>query len=105
MKNSEITDPLFLEAVEAIDSGNLKHLESLLIKHPRLIRNRLNYPVDEYFQHPYLLWFVADNPIRIDKLPPNIMELARLLITAVCIDSGLSFGKETGGLKFLLTYL
>ncbi|MEP7108293.1 MAG: ankyrin repeat domain-containing protein [Ferruginibacter sp.] len=83
MKNSEITDSLFLEAVESIDSGNTTLLESLLAKNPRLVNGRLSHPGGDYFQHPYLLWFVADNPIRIGKLPPNIMDISRLLIQAV----------------------
>ncbi|HEY4327051.1 MAG TPA: ankyrin repeat domain-containing protein [Mucilaginibacter sp.] len=83
MNNSEITDPLFLETVEAIDSGDTEHLESLVTKHPRLIVDRLDHPVEGYFRNPYLLWFVADNPIRIDKLPPNITEITSFLITAV----------------------
>jgi len=83
MKNADISDPLFLEAVEAIDCGDEVLLERLLENSPRLIRERLSYPVEGYFQHPYLLWFVAYNPIRIDKLPPNIVDLTRLIIRFV----------------------
>ncbi len=83
MKNSEITDPLFREAVEAIDSGSMTALEGLLAAHPELVQDRLNYPNGGYFKEPYLLWFVADNPIRIDRLPGNIEEVTRLLIQAV----------------------
>ncbi|MEO6981033.1 MAG: ankyrin repeat domain-containing protein, partial [Mucilaginibacter sp.] len=43
----------------------------------------LNYPSGNYFDSPYLLWFVADNPIRNEKLPVNIVEVAALLITEV----------------------
>jgi len=83
MKNSEISDPLFRQAVEAIDAGDLPALESLLNEHPELVRNRLNYPEGAYFKDPYLLWFVADNPIRNEKLPPNIVAITRFLIDAV----------------------
>jgi hypothetical protein len=80
MKNAEITDPLFREAVEAIDAGDITLLKKLLTLHPKLATDRLAYPNGQYFRDPYLLWFVADNPIRIDKLPPNIVAVSRLLI-------------------------
>ncbi len=38
MKNEDIKDPLFREAVEAIDSGNLPALEALLNSHPFTMR-------------------------------------------------------------------
>jgi len=80
MNNSEITDTLFREAVEAIDAGNIVLLENLLMENPRLVHDHLDYPVDGYFRNPYLLWFVADNPIRHEKLPSNIVEVTRLII-------------------------
>jgi len=82
MNKADITDPLFRKAVEAIDSGNLLSLEQLLITNPNLINKRLDNPTEGYFKHPYLLWFVADNPIRHDKLPANIVDITRLLIHA-----------------------
>ncbi|HMH20147.1 MAG TPA: ankyrin repeat domain-containing protein [Puia sp.] len=83
MKNAEIGDPLFREAVEAIDAGDTTKLESLLVGHPELVRDRLDYPSGAYFKDPWLLYFVADNPIRADRLPENIVEVTRLLIGAV----------------------
>ncbi|MDN5289097.1 MAG: ankyrin repeat protein [Mucilaginibacter sp.] len=97
MKNSEIKDPLFREAVEAIDSGDITVLKDLLAKHPNLIQDRLDYPIEGYFKNPYLLWFVADNPIRIDKLPSNIVEITQLLVEAVK-------RKASGGLQEQLDY-
>ncbi|HZJ61661.1 MAG TPA: ankyrin repeat domain-containing protein, partial [Chitinophagaceae bacterium] len=44
-----------------------------------------------YFQYPYLLWFVADNPIRNERLPANITEVTRILIDAVRQNAGESF--------------
>jgi hypothetical protein len=81
--NVEISDPLFREAVEAIDSGDISTLENMLRAYPSLVRDRLYYPEDGYFKNPCLLWFVADNPIRMGKLPANIVEITRLLINAV----------------------
>ncbi|PWU03534.1 MAG: hypothetical protein C5B52_03185 [Bacteroidetes bacterium] len=80
MNNSEIADPLFRRAVEAIDSGNIALLQEILESNPKIVSQRLDTPANGYFQHPYLIWFVADNPIRHEKLPANIVEITRLLI-------------------------
>lgn len=81
MKNADITDPVFREAVEAIDTGNAERLQQLLNSRPGLVGERLAHPTEGYFAHPYLLWFVADNPIRHEKLPANITAITGLLIT------------------------
>jgi hypothetical protein len=83
MKNSDSTDTLFQRAVEAIDSGNIKVLEGLITEYPSLVKERLQTTEDGYFKDPYLIWFVADNPIRNDKLPPNIVAVTRLLVDTV----------------------
>jgi peptide-methionine (S)-S-oxide reductase len=83
MKNEEIKDPVFRMAVEAIDTGNSQMLSELLRDHPHLVKDRLDYPVPGYFSNPYLIWFVADNPIRHEKLPGNIIEVTRMLIESV----------------------
>ena len=84
MKNSDIADSLFSEAVEAIDSGNMIALKNLLETNPELIIKRLDTPnEDGYFKNPFLLWFVADNPIRHEKLPPNIVEITQAIIDAL----------------------
>ena len=80
MNTSDITNPLFREAVTAIDSGNIILLERLMKQHPQLVNERANTPEDGYFAHPYLLWFVADNPIRHKKLPATIAGITSLLI-------------------------
>lgn len=91
MNNSEITDPLFRNAVKAIDSGNISLLEKLLQDDPKLISKRLDVPTEGYFQHPYLLWFVADNPIRHERLPANIVHITRLLVDAARQNANESF--------------
>ncbi len=83
MKNEEISDPLFREAVEAIDAGHLTELRKLVENNPRLVSERLNYPREGYFQNPYLLWFIADNPIRKERLPGNIVDVTKFLIDQV----------------------
>jgi peptide-methionine (S)-S-oxide reductase len=83
MKNSGITYKLFQHAVEAIDSGNITVLEGLITEYPSLVKERLQTTEGGYFKDPYLIWFVADNPIRNAKLPPNIVAVTRLLIDAI----------------------
>jgi hypothetical protein len=65
----------FREAVSAIDTGDVAKLERLLAEKPALVRERLASPgawlrdkvggvLDGFFQRPYLLWFVAEDPVR-----------------------------------------
>jgi peptide-methionine (S)-S-oxide reductase len=77
----EIPDPLVREAVSAIDRGDVTALESLLAEHPRLVRDRIDCG-DGYFRQPYLLWFVAENPVRNAKLPKNIAQVTRAILQA-----------------------
>ncbi|HKI05793.1 MAG TPA: ankyrin repeat domain-containing protein [Thermoanaerobaculia bacterium] len=81
MEDLEIPDPLFREAVSAIDAGDVSALERLLATHPELVRDRIDYG-EGYFRQPYLLWFVAENPIRNGKLPENIAEVTRAILAA-----------------------
>ena len=88
-----LLDSLFCEAVTAIDTGDVATLERLLAEHPRLLRDRLKAPgawlrdkVDRalkgFFKNPYLLWFVAEDPLRNGKLPGNIAQVTRTIIEA-----------------------
>lgn len=84
MKTSDIADPLFRQSVEAIDSGDVASLRRLLDANPDIAVERLNTPNEKgYFESPYLLWFVADNPIRHNKLPHNIVEVTKVVIDAL----------------------
>lgn len=93
VNSSDLLDPLFREAVTAIDAGDMATLERLMAKHPRLLRDRLDTPgawlrdnvggaLDGFFQKPYLLWFVAEDPVRNGKLPRNIARVTRAIIQA-----------------------
>lgn len=84
-------DALFREAVAAIDAGNVSKLEGLLAANPDLARKRLESPgswlrdivgnaLDDFFRQPYLLWFVAEDPVRNNKLPRNIAHAASTII-------------------------
>lgn len=77
----EIPVPMFREAVSALDAGDVRALEHLLAAHPELVRDRLDYG-EGYFRQPYLLWFVAENPIRNGRLPRNIAQVTRAIVAA-----------------------
>ena len=86
-------DSLFHEAVTAIDAGDLTTLERLIAEHPNLLRDRLDAPgswlrdkvgdaLNRFFAKPYLLWFVAEDPVRNGTLPKNIAQLTNAIIEA-----------------------
>ena len=86
-------DTLFRQAVSAIDAGDIPALERRLNEHPGLVGERLDAPgawlrdqvgraLDGFFARPYLLWFVAEDPVRTGTLPANIADVARTLIVA-----------------------
>lgn len=94
MDNSDIKDPLFLEAVEAIDAGKIPSLQNILKENPELISKRLDIPTDGYFEHPYLMWFVADNPIRHEKLPRNIVDITKVLMESAKKNATESYQRQ-----------
>jgi len=78
-----IADPVFRDAVAAIQSGDAAGLAALLDAHPRLLRERAVEPdigPRGYFSDPKLFWFIANNPTLVDRSPANIVEIARLMI-------------------------
>jgi ankyrin repeat protein len=101
MKRPRSLDQRFQEAVAAIDAGDVATLERLLADDPQLVRDRLAKPgawlrdkvggaLKGFFRRPYLLWFVAEDPVRNGTLPSNIAAVARTIIAAaerVRVDS------------------
>jgi peptide-methionine (S)-S-oxide reductase len=86
-------DSRFREAVSAIDAGDVAAVERMLREMPSLAVERLESPgawlrdavgkaLDGFFERPYLLWFVAEDPVRNGKLPANIAAVARTIIDA-----------------------
>jgi hypothetical protein len=71
-----IRDTIFADAVAAIDAGDVARLDSLITQHDYVVRDRLRTEEPGYFADPYLLWFVAGNPIRNPRLPANIVTVA-----------------------------
>lgn len=93
MTKSAAFENEFRQAVAAIDEGNAAALEHLLAEHPELACQRLEQPgawlreqvgdaLDGFFNRPYLLWFVAEDPVRNGTLPANIADVARIIIAA-----------------------
>jgi peptide-methionine (S)-S-oxide reductase len=72
----------FTAALAALDAGDVATLERLLRENPSLATERRDSPADGFFARPYLLWFVAEDPVRAGKLPPNIPEVARVILRA-----------------------
>ena len=84
-------DPIFIQAVQAIDAGNAAALATLLQEHPRLVQERLDNHEEGYFKNPYLMWFVADNPIRHECLPENAVEITQMILKAARVSAGKDF--------------
>ena len=91
--DSNLFDARFREAVSAIDNGDVAAVERLVAANPALVRDRLESPgawlrdvvgkaLDGFFRRPYLLWFVAEDPVRNGRLPRNIATVARAIINA-----------------------
>jgi hypothetical protein len=80
--HERIADPLFRQALDFLDRGDVARLRVLLIQHPALISQRVAFEGENYFRNPTLLEFVAENPVRRGTLPPNIVEIATLLLDA-----------------------
>lgn len=93
MKVQQTLDDLFRQAVEAIEAGDLQKLNRLLADHPRLAHERLTEPgqwlrdqvgdaLEGFFKNPYLLWFVAEDPVRHRRLPSTIVDIANAIVDA-----------------------
>jgi hypothetical protein len=93
MIDSDHVDKLFREAVSAIDAGEVETLQRLIAEYPLLVSVRLESPgpwlrervgpaLDGFFGRPFLLWFVAEDPVRNGRLPVNIAEVVRVITRA-----------------------
>ncbi len=80
--HERIEDPLFRQAIDLLDAGDEDGLRGLLQAHPGVAKQRVTLEGGNYFTNPSLLEFVAENPIRHDTLPPNIVEIARIILEA-----------------------
>lgn len=79
----DISDVDFRRAVELIDSGDVEALRAFVDTRPRLLSDTADEYgslAGEYFAHPKLLWFVAENPVRNGRLPSNIVAVTTALV-------------------------
>jgi len=80
-----VKDPNFKAALRAMEAGDLEGVKRILAEHPYLATARAEeegWFAGPYFKHPYLLEFVAENPIRTGKLPGNICAIAQVVVDA-----------------------
>lgn len=93
LDDSASFDARMRSAVAALDAGDVDTLARLIAEHPALVHQRLASPgpwlrdvvgraLDDFFLRPYLLWFVAEDPVRNGRLPANIADVARTIIEA-----------------------
>jgi hypothetical protein len=80
--HERIDDPVFRRAVDLIDGGDATGLRLHLKQHPKLARQRIDFEGWNYFHHPALLEFIAENPVRHGKMPQNIVEIAEVILEA-----------------------
>jgi Ankyrin repeats (3 copies) len=80
--HERIEDPIFRRAVNLIDSGDISGLSLLLKENPSLIHQRVLFEGGNYFRNPGLLEFIAENPVRHGTLPPNIIDVAIIILEA-----------------------
>lgn len=80
--HERIDDPVFRHAVDLIDAGDVAGLRQHLKQHPELVHQRLDFEGWNYFHHPALLEFIAENPVRRGTLPKSIEEIAQVILDA-----------------------
>ncbi len=80
--HERIGDRAFRKAVDLLDAGDADGLRAYLAEHPQLARRHVRFEAQNYFTNPALLEFVAENPTRRGSLPPNIVEIARIILDA-----------------------
>ena len=90
LHHERITDRRFRHAVDLLDDGDVDGLRQLLADGPALATQRVQFEGGNYFRDPSLLEFVAENPVRHDGLPPNIVDVARTILDAGARSDGRS---------------
>lgn len=82
LHHERIKDPFFRRAIDLLDAGEEAGLRAHLSANPTLARQHVHFEGENYFRNPTLLDFIAENPIRHAKLPPNIVQIARIILDA-----------------------
>ena len=94
--------PEFREAVDCLDSGDAGRLTQLLSLRPDIVTERPRCG-EGYFKDPYLLWFVAGNPVREERLAGNILEMTRSILGAARRHAAESFQDQVDYTLSLVT--
>jgi ankyrin repeat protein len=101
LDRSIIHDPSFKAAVSAIQRGDTAKLARLLEAEPRLLRERILGPEcyreatrPQYFRDPKLFWFIANNPTLAKRMPDNMIEVARLMMSHGVDRADLDYARE-----------
>jgi peptide-methionine (S)-S-oxide reductase len=96
-----ISDPSFRAAVDAIHAGDVAALAALLDAEPQVLRERATSPDvyrrtprHQYFLDPKLLWFVANNPTLVERMPANIADIARTIVERGADQADLDYTLE-----------
>lgn len=93
--------PRFDAALAALDAGDVGRLRSLIAADASLVHARTNLePPYGYFTGATLLHHVAGNPGRDNRLPANIVDVARLLLDSGADVNSLTFGPSPSNSKF-----
>jgi hypothetical protein len=80
--HERIEDAALRRAVDLLDSGDTEGLRLHLKEHPNLTHQHALFEGGNYFQTPTLLEFISENPVRNGTLPDNIVEIAKVIISA-----------------------
>jgi len=88
--HERIEDATFRRAVDLLDAGDAAGLRAYLNQHPNLVRQRVVFEGGNYFRNPTLLEFAAENPVRRGKLPHNILEVVKVILSAGVEPSALN---------------
>jgi peptide-methionine (S)-S-oxide reductase len=86
LDRDKIVDPAFRDAVRAIHAGDPTTLARVLDTNADLLQRRNVGPEafraakrNDYFRDPKLFWYIANNPTSIERLPANIVDVARVM--------------------------
>src|SRR6516164_3598084 len=85
-----IEDAVFRQAVALLDAGDAAGLRAHLRMYPHLVHQRVAFEGGNYFRNPTLLEFVAENPVRHDILPLNIVQIAKVILDVGVEQSALN---------------
>lgn len=94
LTSNAIEDFSFQQAVMAMDKGDVGSLEKILTGDSTLVRRRLETADEGYFKDPYLIWFIANNPIRQTSVPDSILGLLDVLLRQLNLDRPDSYQEQ-----------